>query len=710
VLRRDGSPPWVCIAAGAALLAGIAALGLPPQRSAGEPISWESLLAPYSLGAPLPDGFRIGGIRRGPGNDVIVFVDRPGDRAAIELHVLSRGRWTGVRESQSFGIGYETPHSSAPEREAITEVLAETIRSHDHGLPSPDAIPLGPAFDTSVLPWWLEMLRGGQGLLLGASLVLLALIALVSSPGLACAGLALGATDLLARVAGVPFGRHDVGAAWATPASVLLLVLARRRRPVATAQDRLLALAVVGTGLALRLVLGPWGPLRINGIAPLWVTGAARDPAAIATYGPGYVEIFGPIAALAPSSPDWAIFASNALLSALVPALAFALGRLAGVSRRAALAAALLLAIDPVALRMAATESYFPAIIFLCTGAGVALLVAGSEMEVGGRWRAAACVGAAGLLLVQAARIHPSAWGLIATVPFVILAGGAGSLPRRILVFLASAGIIGGLLVVISGDVLLDILGNVRGGTLMRPPAPPSLRPLACIAVAAAAYAVLAPQRWLAVAAGLSVAGLLMTRHVYGQSWIWQHCYDRLYLTVPVVAAVGAVPVALWRHRSIVLAFTLLVGVAWFRIGLPIISARTTDHLEYRWLREQLAQLPPECRVIHLASAGKRGLVLPTYVGPRFRAAVAMDEHEPHTIAEGLAPAACLYYVHTSLCSSAEGRPACEALERRLALVPVARASFPARPSNEGLPYDRDMVETVIARVQQVSSAGADLH
>jgi hypothetical protein len=69
-------------------------------------------------------------------------------------------------------------------------------------------------------------------------------------------------------------------------------------------------------------------------------------------------------------------------------------------------------------------------------------------------------------------------------------------------------------------------------------------------------------------------------------------------------------------------------------------------------------------------------------------------------------PLSSLYYVRTSLCSSAEGRPACEAIESRMELVPVSRASFPARPSSPLLAYDSDPVETVIARVESVRRAG----
>ncbi len=300
------------------------------------------------------------------------------------------------------------------------------------------------------------------------------------------AGLALAAIDLLASVTGIPFASHDVGAVWTMPATAVLVFLALRRLPAVAPADRLSALAVFALALTLRLALGPWGPLHANGLGALWVTGAARDPEAIATYGPGFAELFAWIAALAPSSPDWAVFAGNAVLSAAVSALAFALGRLAGIAIPAALAAALFLAIDPVSIHMSATESYFPVIIFLCTGAAAVLLAAARAMEAGDRWGAGAGIVAAGLLLVQVARIHPVAWGVVAIVPSVVLAGEVGSLSRRMLVFLASAAIIVGVLVALTGGGLLDVFGRVRIGTLMRPPAPPSLWPLVWAAAAAA--------------------------------------------------------------------------------------------------------------------------------------------------------------------------------------------------------------------------------
>jgi hypothetical protein len=58
--------------------------------------------------------------------------------------------------------------------------------------------------------------------------------------------------------------------------------------------------------------------------------------------------------------------------------------------------------------------------------------------------------------------------------------------------------------------------------------------------------------------------------------------------------------------------------------------------------------------------------------------------------------------VHTSLCATAEGRPACDAIERRLTLVPVARASFAAARELETFAHDSETVETTIGRVEGV--------
>jgi hypothetical protein len=258
----------------------------------------------------------------------------------------------------------------------------------------------------------------------------------------------------------------------------------------------------------------------------------------------------------------------------------------------------------------------------------------------------------------------------------------------------------GGVLLATSATALLDVLGNVRTGTVYKPPLPP-LGPLVTVAVVAAAYAALAPRRRLALPAGVSVAAILLTSHAFAATWIWQQAYDRIYLTLPVVAALAVVPPGWLRRAWLAVPLALGLVLVWMRVGWPIVAERTPDHLEYRWVREELRRLPSECRVVHLGFAGERALLLPTYV-PASRPAVAIDSRQPRTLEAALAPAPCVYYVHSSLCSTPEGRPQCEAIERRLALDPVASASFP--PSREfGAPvHDTDTVETVIARVERV--------
>jgi hypothetical protein len=325
-------------------------------------------------------------------------------------------------------------------------------------------------------------------------------------------------------------------------------------------------------------------------------------------------------------------------------------------------------------------------------------------MEAGGRWRVAALLVAAGLLLAQAARIHPCAWVLMATVPFVLLAGDSGSWRRRTLMAVAAAAVSGGVLLCTSSTALLDVLGNIRTGTVFRP-TPPSPWPLAWVALGAAVYGVFVPRRWLALPAGISVAAMALTRHAFDASWIWEHAYFRLYLTLPVIAALACLPPPWLRRRWLAVPAATVLVLGWIGFGWPVVAARTTEHLEYRWVREELRQVPPACRVVQLAFAGKRVLMLPTYVGPS-RSAVAMDVRQPGTIEAALSPAACVYYVHSSLCSTPDGRPECDAIERQLTLVPIARASFAPAREFETFGHDSDWVEIWIARVERVDGGG----
>lgn len=142
--------------------------------SSSEPhVTWTALLEPYSRGDKLPYEYSIRTVARGVADDIVVTLDGP-DQSRVEVHFLQRGRWRDVRESSSFSIAYEISQTTAPrvEAEAVTEALASLVRSRDSGLPLPNAIPLGEAFE-SIWPWWVLKSDLTAGLLQIAWAVLL---------------------------------------------------------------------------------------------------------------------------------------------------------------------------------------------------------------------------------------------------------------------------------------------------------------------------------------------------------------------------------------------------------------------------------------------------------------------------------------------------------------------------------------------------------
>lgn len=157
----------------ALVLAGLAVLlawpGLPAPRAR----SWDDLLAPFGVGRAA-GGYEIAALRRGEEHDLVLTLRKPsGDGGAIEVHVLDRGRWPGIRETASFGVAYETPRSSASveDCEEVTERIASAIRANDAGGLGPvDAIPLGAEPEPPALARALDRVAGGRGLAIGLCL------------------------------------------------------------------------------------------------------------------------------------------------------------------------------------------------------------------------------------------------------------------------------------------------------------------------------------------------------------------------------------------------------------------------------------------------------------------------------------------------------------------------------------------------------------
>jgi hypothetical protein len=490
---------------------------------------------------------------------------------------------------------------------------------------------------------------------------------------------------------------------WLLPAALLLLAVgARGARPARSEVGLALGLGVAA--LVLRGLLGVWGPHHINGQGPLWVLGATGRPHMLQDYGPGYAELFSPWTRLLPHAPDYAVFAVNALLAALVPVLAFALARGVGMERRHAALAGVLLMADPVAIRFAATEAYFPSIIALTTGAALALLAAASRARAGERLSPALLALAGALLAAQAARIHPIAWAPVALTPLIVFALPApASLRHRLVRVVGAVALVGLVVVVTSGEALRTTLDSMLAGEVARVRSMPPGFKLAAGLLLAALWQARRRERALAVLAALHLGAWLLTRQAYGQSRLWQQSFDRLYLLLPLLAAVTLVPAALLRRRAVWLGAGAAGLVLFALAAMPLVRARTTEQLEYAWLRPRLAQRPPGCRVAHVAMAGRRTLLLPLYDRPPASAAVAFDLREPVEVSARLSEGGCIWYARTSLCASARGRPACEALEARLQLEPLDRTTFPPRPSYDALGYDRAEVETSLWRVTAVT-------
>lgn len=151
-----------------------------PDPAKPRKVTWEDLLLPLVTGAEITRGYTLSPPRRGTERDVVFTARRDdptlGPPARIEVHIVDKGHWPGIRETKSFGVAYETPRSQAPpeDLEAVTEAIANHLRSNDTGYRGVTSLPL--AADPPA-PWMartLEKARGIRGALalLGVCLAL----------------------------------------------------------------------------------------------------------------------------------------------------------------------------------------------------------------------------------------------------------------------------------------------------------------------------------------------------------------------------------------------------------------------------------------------------------------------------------------------------------------------------------------------------------
>ncbi|MBI3783601.1 MAG: hypothetical protein HY270_09380 [Deltaproteobacteria bacterium] len=485
---------------------------------------------------------------------------------------------------------------------------------------------------------------------------------------------------------------------WLILAALLFAGLAavRGRRP-ATAEILLIA-GIFAAGLALRLEFGVWGPLHVNGQGPLWVRGTL-EPQALVGYGPGYFELFNWMTGLG-RAPDRTVFVVNALLSALSPTLLYATARLIGLPRPSALAAAVVLALDAVTIRTAASEGYYAPLIALVLGVqlSLGLAVVGHRQRNG--FAAAAGLLGAGLFAAATARIHPMGYLPLALCPLVVLgAAGPTGLARRIGFALAAATAIAATVVVTSIQTILTAL---QASMAEHAVAPLTVHQLAFLLVLLAALWSIrhwSPLPWLPLLAVASLALMLATQDSFQEHPLQKLSYQRLFWPGVFLGSAALLPP---RRHSLIGAAALATAAALFLLAPAYahLGTPTTEQLEYRFLQEILPMLPSGCTIAAVAHADRRVWEIPGYLAPAAAPGTIAAQRAVERDSDlNVAPGDCLIYIRSSLCSSGEARALCDSLESSAKLERLASRVFPALPSFADLPYDRSQVETVVFRV-----------
>ncbi|AKT42971.1 hypothetical protein [Chondromyces crocatus] len=505
-------------------------------------------------------------------------------------------------------------------------------------------------------------------------------------------------------------------------AAVALGLLARRAHlRLAGALTALTAL----TWLLRRLLLPP-AFFHQNGQGAAWIEKALG---ASSLYGPGYHELHGALAQRAPQRADLLIFEAHAALSALAPACAWAIARAAGARPPLAWSLALALALSPGLARLALSESYYTAIVALLLAAAALLAVCTPARRLQRRLTRATiafplALVAAGLLVAQAARIHPIAWIPGALVPLTTLPG-PGPLRRRLAHTALATAVIGLVALLAAGPAVLDIVRGSLGAQWLPASASPSRHALRWAPAAIPAVALLAvllqrraPNRRFRMGAWL-LLGLLLAQahraaHIFGREPAWiELSYSALYLG-PFLAVIGGLlgEMRPGRRALHVAAVLLAAALAYHVTHAREQTALPTDALDAAFFRASSDQLPESTTVLYLSQARHPTrpdeprsprtnlFLLPVYTTcgePRVRVLPSSAEY---LASPAVLPTTAPYYYRTSLCSTAEGRAACEHIESTFRLTPVAERELPARPSHPLLVYLAPTVRVGLYRVE----------
>lgn len=510
-----------------------------------------------------------------------------------------------------------------------------------------------------------------------------------------------------------------IGAAFAI--GIVLASFAKRMRPMRIVHTvaPLIALGMA-TWLFRRFVFEA-AFFHQNGHGAMWVDCALGGRCG---YGPGFRELFGFFARADIARAEQGVFFAQSLLAATSPISAWVIARAIGGPRVVAWAAAFVMAIEPGLGRLAASESYFGVATWLLLAAA-ALLAGAARIGHSTSVAFASAMIGAGLLLGQAAVVHPIAWIPSALVPLVVLVG-RGSFRRRLRLFFVALVGTGSVALISSAPILLRVYGEHRrwgesiGSGFL--PHLINLLPTASMTVAILFGLWTWGRRWpglgrnarlrrlmVGIVVLLATVALASGLHPFDAQALWiQHVAWSPYFPV-IIASVAAMASAVSIHRLPTRWAALLiaaVGIAYSVVNWQKLTVLPTDVLESKLASVWREELPEGARVFHLERAGMRISTLPVYKSSPREILLVRLRHEGAgaRLAMGSARAGDFYY-RSSLCSGEEVRPLCDELERSFQLEPVRLDVLPARPSMPYLLYDTDEVHVGLYRIKASRSS-----
>ncbi len=460
------------------------------------------------------------------------------------------------------------------------------------------------------------------------------------------------------------------------------------------------AASVLLAALVSRAFLGLWGPLHTNFQGASWVE-IAFHPIISDWYGPGYPEMFHHLTRHFSATPDIALFAANGLLSALTPLVVLGILRVVRAHPSAAFFGALLLALDPVSARAAASEGYLP----LLTSLNLLLLLV---VTLGLRGRleqragvAAASFIAAGLLAAHLVRVHPVGWlPMILTIPVAATLVARGW--REWLAACAFAGaIIASFAYVSFGDRALFNAALIKfgpGTSYRLDQHVPKWLPWAIGIVTALG----ASLPWLPGLRSrvrpivtLTIVALLMliTREQYRHSGLWQLSYDRLFLVPAAVVLFATLPPRqITRWLAPALTGLLLAGsLAWAGWAAFQDDLQT---VQYHVTRAVLRETSPDCCLAFPGSWSDSIHGIPHYIasGPVARLPRGFPVTDPRDLEPMRAECGCLYLLRPAMASRADHRGLWEPFDGWPQLRPLLETIVTQPDSNTYSDYVTDEV------------------